>query len=341
MGQFGIGLAACLLALVTQLPTPDPLDLWLLPLLAFANLALLLLLWQRRIGDTRAAGVAYVLFASYFLASLNYQLVTYVPERQHYSESTYWFPVIYLSAFIAWRRRAAMTWAVGTFLAAVASIAVHMPRYVELGIVGEDLLGFTAQFVTSGLAAIVLLYHLSVLQQRYGEARLLAYADFLTGLPNRRCGETILEQELRGPGPLTVVLFDLDHFKSVNDLYGHDIGDVVLREAARITSRRVRGKHQVVRWGGEEFLLILPPLEPGALRTLLDALRARLARERVDGVRGVTASFGVAVSAPGEPPERVVARADTAMYAAKARGRDGVQHAEWSPVGGSPTGQDP
>lgn len=326
LGQFSVGVLACALALWSQWPNPDHLDGVALPLLGLWLAGLLLGLWTRYLSDKWAGRLAYVSIAVYFVLSLNYQLLAYVPRTGHLSESTYWFTVVYCTAFIVWRRRAAMTWAITTFGVALLSALVHLPNLMRLGTLDPDLWGFIAQFFSAGLAAIVLLYHLTLLQQRYSEARMLAYADFLTGLPNRRCGEFLLEQELRQSGPLTVVLFDLDHFKDVNDRFGHDVGDLVLREAARLTARRVRGGHQVVRWGGEEFLLIMPRTDARSAEHLAERIRADIAHHRFEGgVRSLTASFGIAVQRPGDTSERLVKRADAALYRAKQLGRNRIK----------------
>ncbi|AFZ68379.1 GGDEF domain-containing protein [Deinococcus peraridilitoris] len=325
LGQFSVGVIACLLALAVQWPNPDALDGIALPVLALVLASLFTGLWTRRLSDQAAGRLAFISLAVYFLLSLNYQLLAYVPERLHLSESTYWFTVVYCTAFIVWRRRAAMAWATVTFALAGFSTVTHLPDILRTSGFDPDLLGFVAQFFAAGLAAILLLYHITLLQERYSEARMLAYADFLTGLPNRRCGEILLENELRNSGPLTVVLFDLDHFKSVNDTYGHDIGDLVLREAARLTALRVRGEHLVVRWGGEEFLLIMPRTDARVAEHLAERIRADIAHHRFEGAGPLTASFGMAVQRAGDTSERLVKRADAALYRAKQLGRNRVK----------------
>jgi len=325
MNLFAVGTVAAVLAFVSQYPQPDPLDRYALPCLAGILAVLLAGVRTRKIPDTRAARIAYLALAAYFLASLAYQLVAYVPRTHHLSEATYWFPVVYSTAFIAWRRRAAVGWAGGVFAASLMIGVGLMPYLSSVGALDSNILAFEAQFYAAGVAAILLLNHLTLLQQRYGEARLLAYADFLTGLPNRRCGEILLAQELQHAGPLTVVLFDLDHFKDVNDRYGHDVGDMVLREAARLTARRVRGHHQVVRWGGEEFLLIMPLTDARTAEHLAERIRADIAGHRFVGAGGLTASFGIAVQRPGDTAERLVKRADAALYRAKQLGRNRVK----------------
>jgi diguanylate cyclase (GGDEF)-like protein len=162
-----------------------------------------------------------------------------------------------------------------------------------------------------------------------------ALVDGLTGLANRRQCEEALDAELsraaRFGGPLSIVFGDLDDFKVVNDDHGHPVGDTVLREFARVLERSVREVDLAGRWGGEEFLLILPGTDgAGALRLaqrVRDYLEGRtlLTPEGVP-VR-VTASFGVAEYEPGTEPERLIAAADAALYEAKRNGKNRVQAA--------------
>jgi diguanylate cyclase (GGDEF)-like protein len=162
-----------------------------------------------------------------------------------------------------------------------------------------------------------------------------ALVDELTGLPNRRQCEDRLANELarvdRFGGPLAVVVADLDWFKDVNDRYGHPAGDTVLREFAILLGETVRDVDLAGRWGGEEFILILPgtDLEGGA--ELAERVRVALAGRIVLAADGtptpVTASFGVAATPPAKTASELFAAADAAMYEAKRTGRNRVQTA--------------
>jgi diguanylate cyclase (GGDEF)-like protein len=163
-----------------------------------------------------------------------------------------------------------------------------------------------------------------------------ARVDGLTGLANRRHCEDQLATELarveRFGGPLAVVFADLDNFKEVNDRYGHPTGDVVLREFAQTLEAGIRDVDLAGRWGGEEFVLLLPGTDlPGAARV---AERIRAARaDRVvlspDGepIR-VTASFGIAAFPEAQTAEALLAAADSALYEAKRSGKNRVAAAE-------------
>lgn len=153
----------------------------------------------------------------------------------------------------------------------------------------------------------------------------------LTGVGNRRYCEQALANQLREllPGPRSVGLLflDVDKFKSYNDRYGHEVGDVVLKIVARTLSRDLRAFDFVGRWGGEEFLVILPRMNKNDLEDTANRLRVLVessSSETSQGKLTVTVSMGATLAAPGETPEAVVARADKLMYASKQDGRNRV-----------------
>jgi len=169
--------------------------------------------------------------------------------------------------------------------------------------------------------------------QLFQELREHSLRDGLTGCFNRTHALEVLDVELRrarrSQMPLSLIMFDLDHFKDVNDRYGHLCGDAVL-SAVGVRMRDVlRGSDLKCRYGGEEFLVLLPetPLE-GAKR-VADSLRRELADLPIhwkDETLGVTASFGVTVALPSEiDSEAIIGRADAALYRAKEQGRNCVR----------------
>jgi diguanylate cyclase (GGDEF)-like protein len=154
-----------------------------------------------------------------------------------------------------------------------------------------------------------------------------ALIDELTGIGNRRRCEEALSAEVarseRFRTPFTIVLADLDDFKAVNDEYGHPVGDTVLRRLARVLDETIRESDVVGRWGGEEFLLLLPGTDAAGGAQLAERMRSRLARS---GEPTVTCSFGVAQHPAGAgSPEELFAAADRALYEAKRRGKNRVE----------------
>ncbi|WP_187275970.1 sensor domain-containing diguanylate cyclase [Parahaliea aestuarii] len=158
-----------------------------------------------------------------------------------------------------------------------------------------------------------------------------ARIDPLTGLLNRRgfiaeAGSEI-RRVFRTRRSFSVVLTDIDHFKSVNDRYGHATGDHVLSRVASLLSDEIRDVDKLARWGGEEFILLLPETEPEGAAVLAGKLRERIAGNlfEYDGQRlGVTMTFGVSEFRRGESLESCIARADAALYRGKGEGRDRV-----------------
>lgn len=162
-----------------------------------------------------------------------------------------------------------------------------------------------------------------------------ARVDGLTGLANRRAAEDHLAAELsriqRFGGPLSIVIADLDDFKVVNDRFGHPAGDLVLREFARTLEEGVRDVDLASRWGGEEFVLLLPGTDSAGAVHVAERIRVALANRLILSAEGepidVTASFGVAGYPESESAQDLLAAADSALYAAKRGGKNRVSTA--------------
>ncbi len=149
-----------------------------------------------------------------------------------------------------------------------------------------------------------------------------ALTDSLTGLPNRRAWDAALAGVLGdGDQRVAVAVLDLDHFKAFNDQHGHPVGDLLLRETAAAWRAQLRAGDLLARIGGEEFALLLYERDADSARRLAERLQACVPR-------GQTCSVGLADSVPDEQPQRLVARADAALYEAKARGRNRVVTAQ-------------
>jgi diguanylate cyclase (GGDEF)-like protein len=161
---------------------------------------------------------------------------------------------------------------------------------------------------------------------------LQAIEDALTGLPNRRRCEEFLVLEVarseRYETELSIALCDLDRFKAINDRHGHAVGDLVLKEAAACLRHELRDLDLVGRWGGEEFVLVLPHTGSAGAVVTIERIREALSRRTVPASDGaaiaVTGSFGVAELRPGMSVAALLQAADEALYAAKAAGRNRV-----------------
>jgi len=168
---------------------------------------------------------------------------------------------------------------------------------------------------------------------RSSERRLheLACTDPLTQLRNRRFTMEVAQHEAavfeRGGRPLSILLGDVDHFKRINDQHGHAVGDAVLRAIARVLREGVREVDHVARWGGEEFLVLLPATELDEAQQVAERLRAAVqALVEVEGRRELRLSLtlGLAELQPGESIEQALVRADRALYEGKQSGRNRV-----------------
>ncbi len=224
---------------------------------------------------------------------------------------------------------------------------------IDLPAVSRDVLlsnrvnGITA--IGIGFALSLLLWRYSsanILQQRRiesqqqelermnGELHKMAFTDSLTGLPNRRYFDEVIRRELafmkRKGHVSSIIVADLDHFKDINDTYGHFVGDEVLRQTAELLSGALRKSDVISRLGGEEFILMLPETPLAGAYTLAEKLREKVEEHefQLEGnVVRVTASFGVAQLNADDPRTltHYFVEADKAMYRAKERGRNKVE----------------
>ena len=157
----------------------------------------------------------------------------------------------------------------------------------------------------------------------------LAITDALTGIFNRRKFDLTLERELkradRYRAPLSLIMLDIDHFKRINDTYGHHAGDAVLVLLAKLISDNIREPDVFARWGGEEFVVLTPNTNAESAWQLAEKLRAVVEASSFPGIVGLTCSFGVTELVEADSPDDFINRADNALYQAKASGRNKVE----------------
>lgn len=175
-------------------------------------------------------------------------------------------------------------------------------------------------------------------QSRRAALETLALTDGLTRLPNRRAAELRLAQELararRSGEPFAIAIADLDRFKLVNDHYGHETGDAVLRACAAIMQAQLREGDWVARWGGEEFLIFLHHADAATATSVMERLRQHFHDQPITtsfGTLSLTVSIGIGVFRQGEELSAVLAEADGCLYEAKRAGRDRVMVSEATP----------
>ena len=157
----------------------------------------------------------------------------------------------------------------------------------------------------------------------------MAIYDNLTGIYNRHMFLEVFEKELanqsRYDRDLSLIMFDIDHFKRINDTYGHGVGDQVLKALAVLVGDNLRKSDTFARWGGEEFLILLTETDRDSARRVAESLRSRIESHRFNNIQGVTCSFGVTEVREGESSTiAIIDRVDKLLYRAKGQGRNRV-----------------
>lgn len=244
-----------------------------------------------------------------------------------------WLPLAYaIALFMLEARQAA--WAAGGLFALIASVSIAHILHSGSGDSGDR-----ALLVNLLISHVVLLACLSglvkiklVLSKAEAHSRRLlkqASTDPLTGLANRRFGLEMLRlaaSQHSADMPSAVILCDVDRFKEINDLHGHDVGDNVVLAIASALDANTREIDTVVRWGGDEFLVVVPLIGKPALMELAERLRLRAGDIRLSDDDGrliaPSLSIGIAEMEDGEPLDVWIKRADKALYLAKAGGRN-------------------
>ncbi len=166
------------------------------------------------------------------------------------------------------------------------------------------------------------------LNESLHQVELLATTDALTEIYNRRKFDEVVDVEhqraKREDAPFSLIMFDIDHFKRVNDRFGHSIGDQVLKGLSRLIRGFVRQGDILIRWGGEEFLLLLPTTLIDEAGPFAERIRREVERKSFSPVGKITISLGVAQFRPGDSIDALLKRVDNAMYEAKQGGRNRV-----------------
>ncbi len=252
------------------------------------------------------------------------------------------FPLMVIFAFgafaLRWRQIAFLTVLALSSLVAAVVIRTLYPQWVpaqgEITPLRVDINNLLMLSVVLPALAVIAA-RLSGLRQKLrdqrqalaralSEVERLAITDELTGIANRRSMQSLADRSValssRQLTPFSVAILDIDHFKAVNDDLGHAAGDAALKAFAQLANAELRSTDMLGRWGGEEFLLVLPGGRDG-LGCVLDRIRTAVRNNCVDA-RPLTFSAGVAHHRPGETTDALLARADLALYAAKGAGRD-------------------
>ena len=335
---FPLGCAIALLAWTFDLLSPDrPVLRWLVaPMMIAVLIPATFIVYRRPKLVLRVEpGIFALLFVLFLLQFYEMLLrrATAVP-LDGIEGFPQWIPTLYFLAFFTFSTQRAIQVSAAFLLAALipAGVFLWLQRATPLFVLDVNAL---FQIYASNILYIFLIYGFALVKERYVQAALraeiyerVASLDVLTHIANRRGMEhalrAMVERAEQAKTPFSLILFDVDHFKRINDTYGHDVGDRTLIEIARRIGELTRPDDRLGRWGGEEFLLLAPQTDATQAVLFAERLRLTIATSPLTGGVATTASFGVATWAAGDTMRSLITRADAAMYAAKRDGRDRV-----------------
>lgn len=243
--------------------------------------------------------------------------------------SIIWVTLLPPIAFFLLGRQAGTWICAAVFIYVVAYFYLQLPTMTPVQLSNGSLFNIMEVLLAHWL--LFRLYERSR-AEAYVELERLSVTDKLTGLYNRSHLDDIMQQEIirhrRNGQPLTVVLCDIDHFKLINDKYGHLVGDAILRDLAGLLKSNMRTTDFCGRWGGEEFLIICPDTPATAAATIIRKLQHSIRQASMTEKIHITLSFGIASLQAHESAEDQLRRADNALYEAKRQGRDRMIVAE-------------
>lgn len=283
-----------------------------------------------------AEHLAFFTFASYMIVQLQSIIFGFQQDTAVYSLATLaqWFPLVYTTAFIFFDARRAMIISAGIYLSFLIPIIYKLASDVPV-FAANDGYPIMLNILTAHPVYIVTLTGITRLKSHFvdatADASLMSRAaniDYLTGVMNRRAAahelQVALAEALRSGQCMACLLIDIDHFKQVNDRFGHDVGDEVLIAVAAALREQLRAGDLLGRWGGEEFIVLASHICPDESVSLAERLRGHIAQLALPQAAAVTLSIGVAGTRPGDTPEALVKRADEALYRAKQLGRNRI-----------------
>ncbi|MBT2643552.1 diguanylate cyclase [Bacillus sp. ISL-41] len=233
-----------------------------------------------------------------------------------------WVPAVILSFFLILGARRGLVFSLSVFLVIFVMGLMNFPE------MSEDYLISVIQFYVAYLFYILIIYYSRFLIKLFSDFENMkenAYTDALTGIANRHQIDIWLDEKVPGTkeAPVSILFFDIDHFKAVNDTYGHKVGDSVLKELAGLVKQNLTPNEQFGRWGGEEFIIISSQSGENALM-LAEELRLKINDYPFKTAGRQTVSFGVTEFRAGESVDTLISRADRGLYQSKHEGRNRV-----------------
>lgn len=332
-----VGVLVC--AWIVRSPT-DTYRAFSAPIFVLVVLALVVSLWRERMALARVEMLMLLVLSAMPLSRQVWLFYLAGPASEEWLRllgNNYWATsgVLVILCTIGDRRQGLIAGA-GIVLASVLIALIG----VGIGLVSGDMPPDMVVYVIGSLlflsVFLVLMSGATIMRDQWQSAlsraeaySRLALTDMLTGLGNRRVATYKLAQlcanARRNDTGFAVILGDLDGFKQINDSVGHAVGDAVLVEVAKRLRDTVRDADAVMRWGGEEFLIVAPQAHLDGARQLAERCRSAIEAEPVAGVVRTTMTFGVAEFVPGDSDESLLARADANLYAGKRASRNRVE----------------
>ncbi|MBX0328114.1 GGDEF domain-containing protein [Oscillochloris sp. ZM17-4] len=284
-----------------------------------------------------AEKISFVTLALYVIIQLLSIVLDLQTDSSLYSIATMvqWVPLVYMTAFIFFETRHAIGISIIIYLTLLVPI-IALLLLGGLASAQSDSHAIVINLLWAHPVYIVALTSIAWLKAHLVAARddasvmsTAANVDYLTGVANRRAAAHALqaalaEAQMMGKD-LAALLIDIDHFKQINDRFGHDVGDSVLIDLAAALRRQLRDSDTLGRWGGEEFIVIARQVAPAEAAALADRLRLSIAQRPAPQPAPITLSLGVSSARPDDTPESLVKRADEALYRAKQGGRNRVE----------------
>ena len=317
--------------------TPDPGAGWIQVATALVLAASLPIVGWRRTPLVPLERATFGIGSVAIVASVAWSLYgtdSAVLGRAAVQATLHWVPLVFAFGFVAFSGRTATRSAVALLLGVAVLVVPPDVAQARSG-VSDDLFVLAQALVAYGVLIAGLRFfadlhvRASTLERTAERMRALAHTDALTGLGNRRQADLWLVREVqraaRYARPFSVLMLDIDHFKRLNDEHGHAAGDRVLADLASELVGMVRASDAVVRWGGEEFLVLAPETGLGDAVQVAELVRRQIAKLPLGDAHRTTVSVGVAAFRSGDDPESLVARADAALYMAKRSGRNAVR----------------
>lgn len=266
--------------------------------------------------------VSFYHVTTFFDAVRNYMVV----DGGALGDFIIWMPIITLFFFLTLGTKRGLYYSIVIFLATFVMGIMYLP------VLSSESIDSLGQYYFANLVYIIVLYYAQHVFKTYADLEMFkkhAYYDSLTRIANRLRIDEWLQKKLKAfedkREVFSIIFFDIDHFKSVNDNYGHKIGDEVLVELAQLIQLRLTNRELFGRWGGEEFIIITSK-EGDETVKLAEKLRKIVADHHFKGAGNLTASFGVTYSKPGDSIDSLLNRADKGLYQCKNVGRNQVSY---------------